>query len=192
MVPTSCEKWGARGGRLVSKKMGWCVSLLPAYPLVFPNRAGWNIPVFDRKYIFKLSPFSSQLLSVYISVSFFTVSYKTFFLLFFGLTKVSFLVERKLATFSYPQILSRFQEGTNVRFVILFNVSCNWMGPTSYDFKLLDPKVDPFLISILYRHLAQLWAFPKSFGLSSPSNHIYIYIFFLQQSGLRLMDDLSS
>ena len=105
--------------------MGWCVSLLPAYTLVFPNRAGWNIPVFDRKYIFKLSPFSSQLLSVYQSVSFFAVSYKTVFLLLFGLTKVSFLVERKLTTVSYPQILSRIQEGINVRFVILFNFSPN-------------------------------------------------------------------
>ena len=31
------------------------------YPLVFPNIAGWNLPMLNRKYIFNPGPFSSQL-----------------------------------------------------------------------------------------------------------------------------------
>ncbi len=33
--------------QLAIAMLGWLV------PLVFPNIAGWNIPIFNRKYIFK-------------------------------------------------------------------------------------------------------------------------------------------
>ena len=88
MVPTSCEKWGARGGRLDQT----CCIVLASYCIVF-------------SYVCHIKVF-------YLCLNFWLF-----------LTKVSFLVERNLATVSYPQILGRIQEGINVRFVILFNFS---------------------------------------------------------------------